>query len=122
MIPTLPAPGETLAPEDYTLKQFESDILDIIMRFPDNRQPRNEEDSCQYRQENYDGLVEWDRYIIGQWLHERGHDYSGDWEGQSANTVLLRLGYPNMVASRALVIQGRADKPSVVWRDLLILA
>lgn len=119
-IPRIPTGDEFIAPEDYTINQFNTDIVDIILRFPESVNPTDEirstndgDPGCLYFK---DGA----RCLIGQWLHERGHAYDITWDTdtRAANWVLKSLGYPEDLEQHACAVQARADQ-GVPWRNLL---
>lgn len=120
-IPTIPGDHPTIAPIDYTVAQFERDIIDIILRHPDNQNPRRENaGGCAYQRLLPEGQVQ--RCLIGQWIHERGHEYRTQWDApMSATAVLQELGYEPAVAQRAETLQNRADASTPPWREVLRL-
>jgi hypothetical protein len=116
MIPGLPTDRVVLAPEDYTVAQFDADIIDIILRFPDNTNPRNQYGVCLYEKE-IEGAIE--RCLIGQWTYERGHDVPT--VVADAGDVLRGFGYPESVRRRAQDVQSAADLRGTLWRGVLDL-
>lgn len=119
-IPRIPTGVEFIAPEDYTIKQFNTDIVDIILRFPDNLNPTDPDRSTATGDPGCLYFKDGSRCLIGQWLHERGHDYNPVWDAdtKAANWVLKSLGYPEDLEHHVVFVQGRADQ-GVPWRSLL---
>jgi hypothetical protein len=123
MIPKIPTEG--IAPKDYTVEQFDADILEIVLQNLETVNPQSvaqrfgDPINCVYlRREDEQ------RCLIGTWLHARGHEYDPAWDsggGKSAFDLLPKLDYPTDVASRAGEIQTRADNDNdpVPWGTLL---
>lgn len=101
--------------QDLTPKQFLQEIREIILQFPNSRNPMID-DTCLYKSK--DGSM----CLIGTWLISKKEiPYSYNWEGKSALPVLSELGFNEQVSNLAENVQVEADELAIdeSWKDLL---